>query len=138
MRELKEYLDNNVAMRLNNFKFDRIDIADEDIQKICVDDSFEISDVEEKMFSILLKRHIYCIPESIMDICVEFEIARNIADEYDMSLENFDLDKEITEKNIDEYIDNNFNRVSALVSSVTSGFGLNPLITPPVFIREEY
>lgn len=137
MRALIEYLDDNVSMRLNKIEFNRIDIVNDDSVELCIDDNFMISSVEEKTFAILLKRHIYCIPESILDVKVEFEIARYISEEHDVSLNEFNLDGELSEENIDDYIEGNMCRASALISSITSNFGMTPLITPPVFIKKE-
>lgn len=137
MRALIEYLDDNVSMRLNKIEFTRIDIVNDDSVEFYIDDNFIISSVEEKVFAILLKRRIYCIPESLLDVKVEFEIARYISEEYDVSLDEFNLDEELSEENIDDYIDGNMCRASALISSITSNFGMTPLVTPPIFIKKE-
>lgn len=137
MKKLSEYLNDQVSMRLNKIEFTRKGNIEGDSINLCINDSFEISDVHEKMIAIYLKRHMFCRPEGIMDINVEFEIARYIDDETEATFNDFNLEKEITNENVDDIIDQNFNRVSALISDITSGFGMNPLITPPVFINED-
>lgn len=137
MKKLIEYLNDQVSMRLNKIDFTRMDDIEFEPVNLCINDSFEISEVAEKMMAICLKRHMFCQPEGIIDINVEFEIARYIDDEREITFSDFDLKKEITKENIDNIIDQNFNRVSALISDITSGFGMNPIITPPVFIDGE-
>ena len=137
MERLTEYLNEHVSMRLNKIEFERKDSVEGDSANICINDSFEISEVHEKMIAISLTRHIFCQPEGLIDIYIEFEIARYMDDEEPVVFNDFDLEKEITKENIDDIIDMNFNRASALISDITSGFGMNPLITPPMFVDED-
>ena len=137
MKELITYLNDNISMRLNRVEYKRVDISNEETINFYVKDNFRISHEEERNFSIIVERRVYCIPESLMDIKVEFEIQRYIDEKTEVKLSEFDLNDEITEENIDEYIDDNLNRASALISNIISSFGMAPLVTPPVFINEE-
>ncbi len=136
MRQLIEILDKeNILFRLNHVNFKRID-NDVDCE-INIEDSFKISEVHEEMFSVSLTRHVFCVPESQFDIEVDFEVARCRDEKSSESFTDYDLNSILNKDNIDEFTGYNFNRASAIISALTTNFGLNPLITPPVFFDGE-
>lgn len=140
MKPLVELLDDvNILIRLNEVSFKRIEDEPEEESRLVVEDSYEISEVQDTMFGVRLTRHVCFFPAAFFDIKVEFEIGRCLVDGIDASIREYDLDKFISEENVDEITGYNFNRVSSIISDLTSSFGLSPLITPPVYsgIEEE-
>ena len=137
MRQLTEILDKeNILFRLNKVNYERVEHSNAEFD-IIIDDSFQISEIHEDMFSVLLSRHVSFEPESLFDITVEFEVARWRDKNATESFEDYDLNDIINNDNIDELTGYNYNRASAIISAVTTSFGLTPLITPPVFVYDK-
>lgn len=135
MKDLKEILDEYSGMRLNRFDYKRIEQIQEETN-LYLQDEFQVLEVQEDFFALLIRRHIYCEPEDTMNIELEFEIARHLAEGYTEDLRKYDIESEV-KKDVDYYIDYNMSRASALISAVTSSFGMSPLVTPPNFIERE-
>lgn len=134
MRPFTEILDNeNILFRLNGVSFTRVEDEPDGNNELIVDDSFEISEKQENMFGVKLSRHVFFAPAAFFDIRIEFEVGRCVLENAEEKLTDYDLSKIITHSNVDEITCYNFNRASALIADLTSGFGLNPLITPPVY-----
>ena len=136
MKQLIDILDKeNILFRLNSVNYKRVD-NDADCE-INIEDSFKVSEVHEEMFSVALRRHVFCIPEAMFDITVEFEVARWREEKASESFLDYDLNSLINNDNVDMFTGYNFNRASAIISALATNFGLNPLITPPVYLTED-
>lgn len=135
MKDLRAILTESSGMRLNHFEYTRIDSL-EDETKLCLEDEFEISEIHQERFSIIVRRHIYCDPEDVMDMMVEFEIVRYLKEDCLEDLREYDIENQV-KNDVDFYIDYNLNRASALISNITSSFGMNPLVTPPQFLKSK-
>ena len=136
MKQLIDILDKeNILFRLNSVNYKRVD---SNVHcEINIEDSYKLSEVHEEMFSVALRRHVFCVPESQFDITVDFEIARWRDEKVSESLLDYDIESIINNDNIDVFTGFNFNRASAIISALTTNFGLNPLITPPVFLNDK-
>lgn len=135
MRDLKKILAEEIGMRLNHLEYKRIETLEEEA-KLFLEDEFEIIEIQEDFFAMLVRRHVYCDPEDTMDIVVEFEIARHLSDEYSEDLRTYDIENEVRE-DVDFFIGYNMSRASALISNITASFGLAPLVTQPLFTSIE-
>lgn len=136
MRPLVDILDNEKYLfRLNEVTFERVNGEEEEDIELVVDDSFEISERQEDMFGVKLIRRVHFVPAAIFDIRVEFEVGRLVSEDAEEKLQEYDLEEIINSENVDSITGYNFNRVSAIITSLTSSFEMSPLITPPIFVK---
>ena len=100
------------------------------------EDKYEIKDINKDGFSVEVSRRVYLEPNYVFDIFVSFIVSFEFdVDTKKIYDDNFiDIKKKI-EENVIVLLDKTtvLSRVSALISSITTHVGLNPIVTAPNF-----
>ena len=137
MLNLKEYLTDNTLFRLENVRFDIDDRDDLEESKITLKDTVGVRTIEGNALDLSVTREVNA--EGMFNISVTYDVLRFAEDggkEIDIEGSEDDIMSQIME-DIDFYIGYTMNKTSCLISSITSSYGLDPLITPPVFVEED-
>ena len=112
---------------------------------MCIRDRYLINctdsitvDANENVARISVKRTLNFEPEGMFKLSVTYgAILRfNEKKKYEHNWRNINLAKEF-EKHGDFVLGNLMNRISLLISEITSSFGQSPIVLPPTIISEE-
>lgn len=129
----------NINTSLNKVVYNKIpDSSTTDKITISMKDSYQIKTIDLNGFSMYYERKVSLEPKILFELTVGFDLdfafTKQIKDKY---VNDFEKLKEIVmmkeEKPI--VITNVISQASTLISSITMFLGMNPIITPPNFIK---
>lgn len=135
MKKLSDYLEEKRGIRLKEVNFTAVEMSDQDSDFI-VNDYYIVSK-NEKEIIVTVTREVGFEPENGFKISASYDIIykliEDLIDEFNES--NIDIEKEIAEDK-ETYIWDEMNRISLIISQLTSSFDNIPFVTRP-FIRFE-
>lgn len=89
------------------------------------------TNISNQWLNIVYGRQLMFEPEALYAINVEFEIHIPFKDEIDPNTIKVNWEKELIDTE-NSYISNIASRISLLISTITSSYGQQPVITPPL------
>lgn len=129
----------NINTSLNKVVYNKIpDSSTTDKITISMKDSYQIKTIDLNGFSMYYERKVSLEPKILFELTVGFDLdfvfTKQIKEKY---VNDFEKLKEIVmmkeEKPI--VITNVISQASTLISNITMFLGMNPIITPPNFIK---
>jgi len=134
MERLKDFLSEKTNSDIYNIYYKYIGLLKKDIKISYIDTIKELNHDNEKL-TIIVTRELKFTPKNFFSLAVSYYVEHFLKDEYIgiFDWEKFDLSKEIND-DIKYYSLNKMSRISLLISQITSSFGYNPIVTPPMFI----
>ena len=135
MLDFNKYFFDEYQFMLKNVSYSMIEnnIRDVDLE-LDVIDSIDTA-AQDDYLEVIFERKVRFIPEALFEISVSFVFTLAFRDTVDYEEVNNINWVEALEENRNPYLGNVISRASSLIATLTSSFGLQPLITPPNFIK---
>ena len=131
---LNKYLKEEYQFALKQVVFQTVDECDEAEQfEINVSDDISV-EVVDKDIIVDYWRNVYFYPNGIFEIKVNFGLKMSFKDEAKLEDDDINWAEELVSQE-NPYMRNVITRTSNIISNLTSSFGQQPLITPPVFVK---
>lgn len=129
-----KYLKEEYQFILKQVVFQTVEEHDETEEfEINISDDVSVEVIDNEI-SVDYWRNVYFEPKGIFDIKVNFGLRIPFKEDIKPEGGTIDWAKELEEKE-NPYMRNIITRASNIISNLTSSFGQQPLITPPVFIK---
>lgn len=129
----KEYFTDEYQYSLKSIAYEAIE-SEEMFDEIELNCSDEISGMSvENGIELTFLRKVFFNPKSMFELTVTFGIRLFYVDNTkEINIEEL---LESLKKEENAYLSNIISRASLLISVITSSYGQNPVVTPPVFIK---
>ena len=132
MFNYNDYFYDEYQYALKKVRYDFIDTNyDTEQRELNISDSISTESIENKL-KISFVRNVYFEPEQIYKISVEFTAILTFKDGKDSETLNWN---ELFSENENPYFSNIISRASNVIANLTSSYGMDPLITPPVLLN---
>ncbi len=136
MLDLNAYFKDEYQFILKEVTYHCVEREDDaELPQIQTSDSASAKVVDGQL-EVEFSREVKFQPASVFDLKVTFGIIMHFQDEVDPSAVEVDWCEALT-ANENPYFSNIISRASNIIAFLTSSYGLQPLITPPVFLNEE-
>ena len=137
VENLTDYFNEQHTFYLNEASYNRLELQDvnQNLTMKCVD--LLSADITGNCFRITFKRSVQFTPDSLFKVLVELGADLTIKEGKKEEVQN--LKSELLQGLIDDgsaVITNLASRASFIVSSLTSSFGQQPIVTPPTVMRD--
>ncbi len=135
MIDFNQYFEDPYQFALKEVRYELIEkeVCENEIE-IKIFDEIELKE-DERLFDITFYRNVRFEPETLFQLKVAYSIKLNFKENIDVSKIDIDWNKELM-SNENLYIQNVASRASNLIANITSSYGREPLITPPVLINK--
>lgn len=131
MAILRDFLSNHRYIQLNEIKYHALNNELPKKPKSVYFDDFNV-ECENNSIIITVTRHIKFEPECFFTADVSYSVTYSILNEKyeDFSKENFNYTDEV-KSDLENYIPDEMDRISLIISQITDAFEGRPLITAP-------
>ncbi|MBE6949425.1 MAG: hypothetical protein E7456_06220 [Ruminococcaceae bacterium] len=137
MLDFNKYFNEQYQFTLKNVSFSWVkNDSTETNFEIKISDSIN-TEIQNRHLEVVFKRKVYFVPEALFNLSVSFAFTLTFRDsicEEEMNSVNW---SEAFTQSESPYLANIISRTSGLISSITSSFGQQPLVTPPNIIVKE-
>lgn len=129
----KEYFTDEYQYSLKSIVYETIESKEtfDTIELNCSDDINSIS--VENGLELTFSRKVFFVPKCMYELTVTYSVKLFYVDNTKEINREELLDILKNEENV--YLSNIISRASLLISDITSSYGQNPVVTPPVFIK---
>lgn len=129
----KEYFTDEYQYSLKSIVYETIESKEmfDTIELNCSDEINSIS--VENGIELAFSRKVFFIPKCMYELTVTYSVKLFYVDNTKEINHEELLDILKNEENV--YLSNIISRASLLISNITSSYGQNPVVTPPVFIK---
>lgn len=99
-----------------------------------VEDDFSFRQIDEKLIATISRR-VYFSPTAMFDLDISFEMVLYFEESIKHDVNTIDWKEELVSSE-NPYLINVMSRISKLIADITSSYGQEPLITPPIFMKK--
>lgn len=134
---LKDFFCNNGTIGLEEISFKSHGNKNVKSTSCCVEDKISAISHTDTAIKVVMTRKISLGENVFFDLAASFHTIHFLKEEYAKSFQwkDYDLDKAVNDE-IDFFVGPGFDRLSLVLSQITSSFGGAPIVTPPMYMKK--
>ena len=134
---LKDFFSNNGTIGLEEISFKAHDNKNIKSVPCCVEDRITSISHTDTAIKVVMTRKISLGENEFFDLEASFHTIHFLKEEYNKSFQwdDYDLNTEVNNE-IDFFVGPGFDRLSLVLSQITSSFGGAPIVTPPMHMKK--
>lgn len=133
MTDFKKFFEEQYQFALDHVSFKMLETNVVGEISINIDDEIDTK-LDNSQLTVSFERHVYFTPVAVFDLSVGLSFRLSVKPDKSEEAEKIDWTKEILEQPNAPYLSNIVSRASNIIANLTSSYGQQPIVTPPVFI----
>ena len=135
MLNLSEFFQNQYQFVLKNISYTSYEQRpDTNNVTMKVEDDFLFKQIDKELI-VTISRRVYFNPTAMFYLDISFEMVLYFKENIEHDVTTIDWQEELISSE-NPYLMNVMSRISKLIADITSSYGQEPLITPPVFMKK--